>query len=461
MRRPRILLLDGDDGARESLREGLEARGLDVATAATSAECLVQVRAFVPDVLLAAAASPRGDDVVAAIRALPGLGSDAAVVAIAPVAAVEAAVASMRAGAQSYLLRPAEPAQVALVVEKALETRRLQRERAALREQVRRRHVLVGGSPEVEAVREVVRRAGPTKATVLVAGESGSGRELVAHVLHEASPRRERPFVRVSCAALSQTLLEAELFGHEAGAFGDLPHRREGRIVAADGGTLFLHEVAQLPQAVQVRLLRVLQHGELERVGGSDTLRVDVRVVAATSRDLAAEVAAGRFRDDLYYRLSVVSLALPPLRQRKTDIPALVGHLLARSPRAAEKDVRTLSPGALSALFAYDWPGNVRELENVTDAAVALCEGGEIGAEHLSPVLHGSAAPSPASALIPGATLFEIEREAILRTLDQVGGSTARAAEVLGISVRKIQYRLKEYKGALAGRARRALADVG
>jgi two-component system NtrC family response regulator len=459
MRRPRILLLDRDENARAALRAGLGERGFDVADADCADEGLPQVQVLAPDAVLAP--SGGGEDVAATIRALRERGSDAAVVAIASAGDVDAAVAAMRAGAHGFVLRPLDAAHVGVVVDKALETRHLLRERAALREQVRRRHVLVGDSAELQVVQEVIHRAAPTKATVLIAGESGSGRELVAHAIHEASPRRDRPFVRVNCAALSQTLLEAELFGHEPFAFGEVPHRREGRVVAAHGGTLFLHEVAQLPQAIQVRLLRVLQHGELERVGGSEAVRVDVRVVASTGRDLAEEVAAGRFRDDLYYRLSVVSLALPPLRLRKTDIPALVEHLLARSPRAAEKDVRTLSPGALSALFAYDWPGNVRELENVIDAAVALSEGGEISADHLSPVLHGGAAANRVSALIPGATLFEIEREAILRTLDEVDGSTARAAEVLGISVRKIQYRLKEYKGALSGRARGPLADAG
>jgi two-component system NtrC family response regulator len=347
-----------------------------------------------------------------------------------------------------------------LVLEKALETRLLRRDRARLRDQVRSRHVLVGAAPELQAVREVVRRAAPTKATVLVVGEPGTGRELVAQAIHEASPRRDGPFVRVSCAALSEALLEAELFGHEPGAFGEVPHRREGRVVAAGGGTLFLHEVARLTPSIQVRLLRVLQHGELERVGGSETVRVDVRVVASSDRELASEVEAGRFRDDLYYRLNVVTLSLPPLRARKADLPALLEHLVARAARERGRPVPAVSPGALSALFSHDWPGNVRELARAVDAAVATCDGPEIGPQHLSAVLHGGAdARGAGSALIPGATLFEIEREAILRTLEEVGGSTTRAAEILGVSVRKIQYRLKEYKagrrprGAAAGEA--------
>jgi two-component system NtrC family response regulator len=298
-----------------------------------------------------------------------------------------------------------------------------------------------------------VKRVAPTKATVLVQGESGSGKAHVAQALHEASPRRDRPFVRVNCAAVSEALLECELFGNERGAFVDADARRAGRFEEANGGTVYLHEVARMPASLQVKLLRVLQQGEFERVGGTETVRVDVRVVAGTQRDLAEEVRAGRFRDDLYYRLNVVSVTLPPLRERKGDIPALVSHFIDVHGRTAGKEIAGVTPGTLSALFSYDWPGNVRELANVVERAVHAARGREIGADDLAPVLHGARPDeSTASALIPGATLFEIEREAILRTLDQCGGSTARAAEILGISIRKIQYRLKEYRSGASAR---------
>jgi two-component system NtrC family response regulator len=251
--------------------------------------------------------------------------------------------------------------------------------------------------------------------------------------------------VRVSCAARSQVLLESELFGHEPGAFPGAALRREGCLEAAHGGTVFLHEVAHLPLGLQVKLLRVLQQGELERMGGRETLRCDVRVVASSTRDLAEAVREGRFRDDLYYRLNVVAVTLPPLRERKGDIPALVEAFLARSAAARARGVTAVSPGALSALFAHDWPGNVRELQAVVERGVARCGGRELALEHLPPALQGGAA-GEASALVPGATLFEIEREAILRTLDRMGGSTVRAAQALGVSVRKIQYRLREYR---------------
>jgi two-component system NtrC family response regulator len=326
-----------------------------------------------------------------------------------------------------------------------------------LRDAIRRRLRIVGAVPELQSVVEVVKRVSPTKATVLVQGEAGTGKAHIAQALHEASPRRDRAFVRVNCSALSETLLESELFGHERGAFADADDRRLGKLELANGGTIHLHEVARVPASIQVKLLRLLQSGDFERLGGRDTVHVDVRVVAASQLDLAEEVGAGRFRDDLYYRLNVVSVSLPPLRQRKGDVPALVNHFIEVHAAAHGKEITGVTPGALSALFAYDWPGNVRELSNVVERAVVSARGHEIGAEDLSPVLHGGRPEeSTASGLIPGATLFEIEREAILRTLDQCGGSTARAAEVLGVSIRKIQYRLKEYRSGVPSRRARA-----
>jgi DNA-binding NtrC family response regulator len=446
-KRPRILVVDGDREASASLCAALAGRGFDPGEASSIEEAALAALTFAPDAIVAAVEAP-GDGALL-VRTLCHQGSDAGVVAIARGETLDAVVAAMRAGAESFLVAPVDPAQAALVLEKVLEKRRLRREGAALREQVRRRHAVVSADPAMQIVDEVVRRAAPTKATVFVQGESGTGRELVAQALHEASPRRDGPFVRVRCSAVSEALLESELFGHEL-AFHDAAQLHPGRIELAHGGTLFVDEVADLSRPVQVRLLRVLQHGEVERAGGREVLRVDVRVVAASTRDLAEEVRAGRFRDDLYYRLNVVSVTLPPLRARKGDLPTLVHHFLGRSAVARTKGITSVSPGALSALFAHEWPGNTRELEAVVDEAVARCDGPEIGDEHLSPALRG-ARPNGrgASGLIPGATLFEIERDAILRTLDGVGGSTVRAAEVLGVSVRKIQYRLKDYRSAL------------
>ncbi|HEX8907977.1 MAG TPA: sigma-54 dependent transcriptional regulator [Anaeromyxobacteraceae bacterium] len=450
MARPRILVVDAH-GAAE-LRAGLAQHGFDTAEAATPSEALLALASVGPEAVLAGIDD--ATDGVLLARGLAELGSDAALVVMADLTRLDAAVATLRAGAESYLVRPADPAQAAVLLGKALEKRRLRLDAALLRAQLRGRHALVGSAPELQVVQEVLRRAAPTRATVLVLGESGTGRELVAQALHDASPRRDRPFVRVSCAARSQALLESELFGHEPGVYAEAALRREGCLEAAHGGTVFLHEVSHLPLQLQVKLLRVLQQGELERMGGRETIRCDVRVVASSTRDLAEAVREGRFRDDLYYRLNVVTVRLPALRERKGDIPALAQHFLARSPLARATGVQAVSPGALSALFAYEWPGNVRELEAVVERAIELCTGREIGLEHLPAALHGGGA-GEASALVPGATLFEIEREAILRTLDRMGGSTVRAAETLGVSVRKIQYRLKEYRLGQHGPRRR------
>jgi DNA-binding NtrC family response regulator len=446
MLRDRILVVDANPIEGASLRAALFERGFDAVEASSADGALALVPTFGPGAVLADTRLP-GCDGVAMVARLRAARSDASVVVATPLDRIDAAVAAMRAGADSYLVRPLDPAQTVVVVEKALERRRLRIDRATLRERVRARAAIVGSAPELHSLLEVLRRVAPTKATVLVQGEVGAGKAQVAQALHEGSPRRDRPFVRVNCAARSEGLLEAELFGHEAGAFGDSEVRRPGQLEEADGGTLYLDEVGRLPASLQVKLLRVLQQGELERVGGRETIHVDVRVVAGTQRDLAEEIRAGTFRDDLYYRLNVVSLALPPLRARKSDIPALVAHFLATSPAADAKGIKGVTPGALSALFGYDWPGNVRELASVVERAVAVAEGPELAADDLSPVLQGGRADElGAIALIPGASLFEIEREAILRTLEQVGGSTARAAEILGVSVRKIQYRLKEYR---------------
>jgi two-component system NtrC family response regulator len=458
MKRDRILIIDPNPLEGAALRSALCESGFDAVEASTAEGALALVPSFQPAAVLVDGALPDVDG-VATVGRLRELGSDAAVVVATTLDRLDGAVTALRAGAESYVVRPLDPAHMLVVLEKALEKRRLRKDSAALRESIRRRVALVGSAPELQAVVEVVRRVAPTKATVLVQGETGTGKAHVAQALHEASPRRDRPFLRANCAAISEALLESELFGHERGAFAEAEGRRVGKLELAHGGTLFLHEVGRLPMSLQVKLLRVLQQGEFERVGGRETVHVDVRVVAGSQRDLAEEVRAGRFRDDLYYRLNVVSVTLPPLRQRKSDIPALVNHFISTFASAREKEITGVTPGTLSVLFAYEWPGNVRELANVVERAVAAARGPEIAAEDLAPVLHGGRPEeSTASALIPGATLFEIEREAILRTLDQCGGSTARAAEVLGVSIRKIQYRLKEYRSGSSGR-REAVAE--
>jgi DNA-binding NtrC family response regulator len=444
----RILVVDDEDNARRAIATILGEEGYEVAEASNGVDALARIAEFSPAVVLSDVRMPQMDGLTLLKKAREQ-GSEATFVMMTAFASVETAVEAMRAGADNYLVKPLDADAVLVILGKALEKRSLRREAESLRDQVRQRtrfHNIIGDSPQLQGIYDVVRRAAATRATVLILGESGTGKELIAQALHQESPRKDKPFVRVHCAALSESLLESELFGHEKGSFTGAVARKEGRFELADGGTLFLDEIGEISSSVQVKLLRVLQQREFERVGGTQTLKVDVRIVAATHRDLTAEVKAGRFREDLFYRLNVVSLTLPPLRERKSDIPALVSHFLEKYSESYGKEVKGLAPGTLQALLAHDWPGNIRELENAIERAVVLAQGTELTADDLPPVLRG---PRPlgsgSSSLIPGASMATIEREAILRTLEMVQGSTGRAAEILGISVRKIQYRLKEY----------------
>ncbi len=447
----RILVVDDEQNARDALKTILGEEGYDVAEAADGEEALAVLASFRPEAVLCDIRMPKLDglEVVRRARADGYIGS---FIMMTAHGTIETAVQAMKDGAEDFLAKPVDVGAVLARLEKVLEKSALKVENALLRERLREKYRfanIIGESGELQAVFDVVARAAVTRATILVLGESGTGKELIAQAIHESSPRHDKPFVKVNCAALTETLLESELFGHEKGSFTGALGRREGRFELANGGTLFLDELGEISAALQVKLLRVLQQQEFERVGGSQTIKVDVRVVAATNRDLEAEVKAGRFREDLYYRLNVVSVTLPPLRRRKSDIPALTNHFVEHYNRLHGKDVTGLAPGTLNALLAYDWPGNVRELGNVIERAVVLAPGSELTSDDLPPALRG---PRPVTVdgggLVPGAKLYDIEREAILRTLEMVDGSTSRAADILGISVRKIQYRLKEYADA-------------
>jgi two-component system, NtrC family, response regulator len=448
MAHERILVVDDEVNARAALHTLLVDEGFEVAEAGDGAEALETLARFAPALVLTDVRMPKMDGVTLLKKARE-MGTDAVFVMMTAFGGVELAVDAMRAGAENYLLKPLELKTVLVVIEKALEKHRLARHAEALRQRVQEQFAfpnIIGASAELQSVFGVIRQAAPTKATVLILGESGTGKELVAQALHQESLRRDKPFIKVNCAALSESLLESELFGHEKGAFTGATGRREGRFELAHGGTLFLDEVGEISASIQVKLLRVLQAREFERVGGTQTIKVDTRLVAATNRDLEAEVKAGRFREDLYYRLNVVAVTLPPLRRRKGDIPALVSHFVEKFAKAYDKPVKELAPGTLNAILGHSWPGNVRELENAIERAVVLSQGNQLTADDLPPTLRGPRPQQVApEVLIPGASMAEIEREAILRTLEMVGGSTSRAAEVLHVSVRKIQYRLKEY----------------
>jgi len=298
----------------------------------------------------------------------------------------------------------------------------------------------------MQAVFKTVAQIAPSRASVLITGESGTGKELIAAAIHERSPRAKGPFVKLHCAALAESILESELFGHERGSFTGAQARREGRFFQAHNGTLFLDEIGEIAPAVQVKLLRFLQEREFERVGGNETVTVDVRVIAATNRNLQQMVAEGKFREDLFYRLNVISVEMPALRARPSDTPLLAAHFLRKYAAENGKALRGFSAEALEHLAAYNWPGNVRELENIVERAVVLARSEEVTLSDLPPQL--AAVKAREGLQIPGATMEEIERHAITKTLEATGGSTSRAAEILGISVRKIQYKLHEYESA-------------
>jgi len=446
----RILVVDDEVNARTALAELLRDEGYDVETAADAFKALGKLEAFTPDVVVTDLKMP-GMDGIELVKKIKQMEEPPAVVVMTAFGAVQSAVDAMRAGAADYLTKPINFEELLVVLGRVLEHQKLRAEAARLRQRLTERvsrQNMVGSSPPMQRVFEIIEQVAPSKATVLLTGESGTGKELVASAIHQRSSRASGPFIKLHCAALAESLLESELFGHERGAFTGAVSRRDGRFQMADGGTLFLDEIGEISPSLQVKLLRFLQEHEFERVGGDQTIRVDVRVIAATNRNLQEEVAKGRFREDLFYRLNVVGVELPPLRERKSDIAALARFFLDRYAKDNGKQIDGFAPETVELLMSYDWPGNVRELENAIERAVVMAGGREIEPKHLPPAVRPVAEADSAMPPIPGSTLAELEKYAILETLASVGGSTSKAADVLGISVRTIQYRLHQYNAA-------------
>jgi len=449
--RGRLLIVDDEANARTALAELLRDEGYAVETAADGFKALPKVEEFAPDLLLTDLRMP-GIDGIELMRKAREIDPEITSVVMTAHGTIDTAVGAMRQGAADYLTKPINVDELVIVLERALERRTLVREAGRLRERLSERtriQSITGSSPPMLKIFETVLQVAPSRASVLITGESGTGKELIAAALHEHSTRATGPFVKLHCAALAESLLESELFGHEKGAFTGAAARRDGRFQQAHGGTLFLDEIGEISPAIQVKLLRFLQEREFERVGGNQTVKVDVRVVAATNRDLAQCVKDGTFREDLYYRLNVVSIEMPPLRARPSDIPLLAVRFLTRFATENEKQVSGFSDEALAALTRYEWRGNVRELENAVERAVVVCRGKEIALSDLSshiaetPAVHADGMP-----VIPGASLADLERFTILRTLEHTGGSTSRAAEILGVSIRTIQYRMHQYSSS-------------
>jgi DNA-binding NtrC family response regulator len=444
--RGRILIVDDESNARAALNEILREEGYATETAADGFKALGKLGEFAPDVILTDLKMP-GLDGIAFMEKARSAAPGAVFVVMTAFGTISSAVDAMKKGAENYLLKPLDPEALGAIVERAMEKAHLIHETQRLRDRLRERNAfshIVASDPTMHAVLGLVTQIGPSKASVLVTGESGTGKELIAEAIHLASPRAKAPLVRLHCAALSEGLLESELFGHERGAFPGAVAQRQGRLEQADGGTLFLDEIEEVSPAVQVKLLRFLLERKFERVGGREQLNVDVRFIAATNRDLAAEVAKGTFRDDLFYLLNVVTVHLPPLRERRSDVPALATFFLRRFASENGKTIATFADDALRTLVEYRWPGNVRELANAVEHAVVLAKTGRIERHHLPP----SVVPSSdrdGLPKIPGWSIAELERYAILKTLEACGGSTSKAATVLGVSPRKIQYKLHEY----------------
>jgi two-component system response regulator HydG len=454
----RILVVDDEVNARTALAEFLREEGYAVESAGDAFKALGKLADFAPDLVLTDLKMP-GMDGIELLGKVREHDPDVPVVVMTAFGAVETAVGAMRAGARDYITKPVNVGELQVVIAREVEQRRLRAEAGLLRERLAERYRfenIVGSSAPMQDVFKTIAQVAGSRASVLITGESGTGKELIAAAIHERSPRAKGPFVKLHCAALAESILESELFGHERGAFTGAVGRRDGRFAQAHGGTLFLDEIGDISQAVQIKLLRFLQERQFERVGGNETMTVDVRLIAATNRSLSEMVAQGKFREDLYYRLNVINVDMPALRARPSDVPLLAAHFLRKYATENGKEIRGFSGEALERMAAYSWPGNVRELENVVERAVVLARSSEITVAELPPQL--AAAKERAGLEIPGASLDEIERYAITKTLESTGGSTSRAAEILNISVRKIQYKLHEYQSAPKS-AREAVRD--
>jgi two-component system, NtrC family, response regulator len=459
----RIVVIDDEVNAAAALETLLQEDGYEVAQANDARAGLALLEKTDPDIVLTDLRMP-GMDGLELLAKVKQIRPETMVIVMTAYGTVKTAVRAMKLGAEDYLAKPIDVEELEVILQKTLEKKRLLEEARVLRERVHQKYKfenLVGESPEMLAAFKTVRQVAPSSSSVLLLGESGTGKELFAQALHQNSPRKDKPFIKVACAALPETLLESELFGHEKGSFTGALYARAGRFEMADGGTLFLDEIGDVSPAVQIKLLRFLEEREFERVGSNRTYKVDVRIVCATHRDLTKKLQDGSFREDLYYRLNVIEIHIPPLRERGGDIPVLAHHFLKRYADANGKDVRSISDEALALLLQHQWPGNVRELENAIERAVVLTGEPTLTPEHF-PTLRrfgvDAAPPAAGNGLgvsIPGSTFADIEREAILRTLEAVGGSTSRAASLLQISARKIQYKLKEYHDAGVVAARR------
>ncbi|HCN19084.1 MAG: transcriptional regulator [Planctomycetes bacterium RIFCSPHIGHO2_02_FULL_50_42] len=450
MTRPKILVVEDDKNSLSGLLTLLQHEGYETSGAISAYEALALM-------------DTRHYDIVLADMKLPGLGalslieeirkkdSDIPVVVMTAYSSVENAVAAIKKGAEEYLTKPLDIGALKRTLKNLRERQQLLKDNEALRTRLEKKQPFpefVGSTPEMHKIFETIRDVAPSTATVLIYGETGVGKEMVAQAIHQSSKRKNGPFVVLHCAALAEGVLESELFGHDKGSFTGALYTRKGRFELAHQGTLFLDEISEMSLQVQVKLLRVVETCQFERVGGEATKEVDVRLVAATNKDLLKEVSEGRFREDLYYRINVININIPPLRERKADIPLLVDYFVIRYVQKNNKDIKGVSPEAMKLLKDYNWPGNVRELENTIERAVVLSKKDVIEPEHLPPNLaprNDSITPSLQVRI--GTSLKDVEKEVIMKTLELTGGNKTDAAKLLGVSTRKIEYKVKEWEG--------------
>ena len=445
----RVLIVEDDPATRVGLAELVGRWGYQTDEAANGEEALLKITSFRPAIIVSDLVMPRmgGLDL---LRQLKDQLSDLTLILLTAQGTVETAVEAIKEGAYDYLSKPVDPARLRILLQKAIERQETLREVKQLRRQLRDQGSfgrMIGNAPGVRPVYRTIEQAAPTAASVLIWGESGTGKELAAQTIHELSPRSSFPFVAINCAAIPETLLESEIFGHEKGAFTGAQDRRTGVFELAHRGTLFLDEIAEMQPATQVKLLRVLQERTFRRLGGRQEQSVDVRVIAATNVNPAEAVKSGKLREDLYYRLNVFTIELPPLRERREDVPLLIQRFLNEFNSTNNKAVKAVDQEAMQILEQYPWPGNIRELRNVMERATILAEGEFVHTRHLPPLLVTKGEETlPTMTLTPGTTVDEAERRLILLTLDHTRNNKTRAAEILGISLKTLHNKLNRMK---------------
>ncbi len=451
----KILVADDEKSMREFLEIMLKKEGYKVSLASNGEDVLKIIERDIFDLVLLDIRMPKLDG-ISALKRIKAVSPETIVIMITAYASTDTAIKAMKEGAYDYITKPFKVDEIKLIIKNALEKKNLQRENTILRQVVRERfgfENIVGQSPKMLEIYDLMEKVAPTKTNILICGESGTGKELVAKAIHYNSPRKDKPFVTLNCGAIPESLIESELFGHMKGAFTDAITTKKGLFEVADEGTIFLDEISELPIMMQVKLLRVLQDKEFKRVGGTEDIKVDVRIISATNKDLEGEVSEKRFREDLFYRLNVIQIKLPPLRERKEDIPLLAMHFLKRFSVELNKNISSISSGALRLLLNYDYPGNVRELQNIIERAVALENNQELTEENLRSYLEEQPLikKAPFDLEIPSEGLDlekiveDIEKTLLMKALDRTKGIKKKAAELLNINFRSMRYRLEKY----------------